>query len=68
MSETGELVMAELTRDAYTERVRFQVLEPTGEAFGRDVVWSHPAYSGRTAFVRNGKELVAVDIAAGSAQ
>lgn len=68
MSETGELVMAELTRDAYQELGRFKVLEPTSEAFGRDVVWSHPAYSGRTAFVRNDKELVAVDIAAGSAQ
>jgi outer membrane protein assembly factor BamB len=67
MSETGELIMAELTREAYKELGRFQVVEPTSEAFGRDVVWSHPAYSGRTAFVRNDKELVAVDIAAGQA-
>ena len=63
MSESGELIMAKLTRDAYQELGRFKVLEPTGEAFGRSVVWSHPAYAGRTAFVRNDKELVAVDIA-----
>jgi len=68
MSETGELVMAELTRDAYKELGRFKVLEPTSEAFGRDVVWSHPAYAGRTAFIRNDKELVAVDIAAEQSQ
>ncbi len=63
MSETGELVMAELTRQGYQELGRFQVLEPTGEAFGRDVVWSHPAYAGQTAFMRNDKELVAVSSA-----
>jgi len=39
-------------------------LDPlTGEAFGRDVVWSHPAYSQNTAFVRNDKELVSVRLA-----
>jgi outer membrane protein assembly factor BamB len=63
MSETGDLILASLTRDGYQELGRFHVLEPTGEAFGRNVVWSHPAYSGRTAFVRNDKELVAVSIA-----
>jgi hypothetical protein len=63
MSESGELIMAKLTREAYQELGRFKVLEPTSEAFGRSVVWSHPAYAGRTAFVRNDKELVAVDIA-----
>jgi len=67
MSETGELVMANMTRQAYQELGRFQVLAPTSEAFGREVVWSHPAYAGQTAFVRNDKELVAVDLAAGSA-
>lgn len=63
MSETGALVMAELTREGYRELGRFQVLEPTSEAFGRRVVWSHPAYADRTAFVRNDRELVAVSIA-----
>ena len=39
------------------------VVEPTCEAFGRPVVWSHPAYANQTAFVRNDKEVVAVDLA-----
>ncbi|WP_419194598.1 PQQ-binding-like beta-propeller repeat protein [Novipirellula herctigrandis] len=63
MSEIGDLVMATLTADAYTEHGHMHVLEPTGEAHGRDVVWSHPAYANRTAYIRNDKELVAVDLA-----
>ncbi|WP_390621477.1 PQQ-binding-like beta-propeller repeat protein [Novipirellula artificiosorum] len=63
MSEIGDLILARLTKDAYEERGRFHVLEPTGEAAGRDVVWSHPAYANRTAYARNDKEIVAVDLA-----
>lgn len=63
MSETGELIMARLTPEKYEELGRFQLLAPTGEAFGRNVVWSHPAYSGQTVFARNDQELVAVSIA-----
>ena len=63
MSETGDLIMAQLTAKGYDELGRFHVLEPTGEAFGRDVVWSHPAYADRTAYARNDKEIVAVDLA-----
>jgi hypothetical protein len=38
------------------------VVEPTAECFGRGVVWSHPAYADRTAYVRNDKQIVAVDL------
>jgi hypothetical protein len=62
MSETGDLQMAKLSRDGYEDLGRFKVLEPTGECFGRSVVWSHPAYANRTAYVRNDKELVAVSL------
>ena len=62
MSETGELIVAELTAKGFDEQGRMQVLEPTHESFGRAVVWSHPAYAGKTAYVRNDKEIVAVDL------
>ena len=62
MSETGDLLIAELTPEKYTPLGRFHVLEPTGEAFGRPVVWSHPAYANKTAYIRNDKEIVAVDL------
>lgn len=62
-SEIGDLILAELDRKGYEELGRFHVLEPTGEAFGREVVWSHPAYANATAYVRNDTEIVAVDLA-----
>lgn len=61
-SEVGDLLVAEMTRDGFKSLGRFHVLEPTSEAFGRNVVWSHPAYADRTGFFRNDKELVAVDL------
>ena len=62
-SETGDLIIAKLTKEAYEEISRAHILEPTGEAFGRAVVWSHPAYANKCAFVRNDKELVCVSLA-----
>jgi len=63
MSETGDLQMAKMTEAGYEDLGRFHVLEPTSECFGRPVVWSHPAYADRTAYIRNDKEIVAVDLA-----
>jgi outer membrane protein assembly factor BamB len=62
-SETGDLIIARLTRDGYDEISRAHILEPTGEAFGRAVVWSHPAYANKCAFIRNDKEIVCVSLA-----
>lgn len=61
-SETGDLITANLSREKYEEVSRFHVLEPTGEAFGRDVVWSHPAFANGCIFARNDKELVCVSL------
>ncbi len=61
-NDLGDLIIARLTRKGYEEISRMHVLEPTGEAFGRTVVWSHPAYAGQAAFWRNDKEIVCVDL------
>lgn len=63
-SETGDLILAELTPAAYREIGRAHVIEPTSDAFGRPVVWTHPAFSDGRAFIRNDKEIICVDIAA----
>ncbi len=63
MSETGDLLMAKLTAEGYEDLGRFHALDPTAECFGRSVVWSHPAYANRTAYIRNDKEIVAIDLA-----
>jgi outer membrane protein assembly factor BamB len=61
-TETGDLMLAKMTAEKFESLGRFHVVEPTSEAFGRAVVWSHPAYANRTAYIRNDKEIVAVDL------
>jgi outer membrane protein assembly factor BamB len=62
-SETGDLIIARLTPEKYEEISRAHLLEPTNEAFGRPVVWNHPAYANRCVFVRNDKEIVCASLA-----
>lgn len=62
-SETGDLVLAKLTPKAYTEIARMNLVKPTQECFGRDVIWSHPAFAQKCVFARNSKELVCYSLA-----
>ncbi len=60
--EMGDLILAELSKDGYREMGRQSVVEPTNGAWGRRVVWTHPAFAERSAFVRNDKEIIRVDL------
>jgi len=62
-NELGELLIVKLRPEGYEEIDRQQVLEPTNVAFGRDVVWSMPAFANRRVYMRNDKECVCVDLA-----
>ncbi len=62
-AETGHLVIGKLTKTGYEEIDRAKVIDPTGAAFGRKVVWCAPAYADKKAFVRNDKEIICVDLA-----
>lgn len=62
--EMGQLTLADMDEEGYKPKGQMKVLEPTQTTSGRDVVWTHPAYAGRTMFVRNDKEIVAVDLSA----
>ncbi len=62
-NESGHLIIAKLTPEKYTELHRAKLIEPTGEAFGRKVVWSHPAFADKKIFARNDKEIAAFDLA-----
>jgi len=62
-SETGNLIIARLNPKGYEEIDRAKLLDPTNEAFKREVVWSHPAYADRCIFVRNDKEIVCYSLA-----
>jgi len=56
------LVIVKLSREGFEELDRTFLIDPTGLAFGRPVVWSAPAYADRKIYVRNDKEIVAFDL------
>ena len=63
-AETGDLVIAKLSPKEYEEVSRAKLVEPTGAAFGRRVVWAHPAFANKCVYARNDKELVCFSLAA----
>jgi len=63
-NEHGDLIMADLSPQGYEEDSRVHVIEPTTRIGRRRVVWCHPAFAYRRMFVRNGREIVCVDLAA----
>lgn len=62
-NELGELVIARLGPGGYSEIDRAKVISQTNTAFGRDVVWSMPAFANRHAYIRNDSEIICVDLA-----
>jgi outer membrane protein assembly factor BamB len=63
-NEKGDLVIARLTPKGYEEIDKAHILEPTGNAMGRPIVWSHPAFANQSMYARNDKEVVCVSLAA----
>jgi hypothetical protein len=63
-TEQGELIIAQLSPDGFSEIDRAKVIEPTNVAFGRDVVWSMPAFANRHAYIRNDQHCICVDLSA----
>ena len=61
-NEQGELIIAQLNTDGYTEISRALLVEPTRPVQRRMTIWSHPAFAMKSVFARNDKELVRVDL------
>lgn len=61
-NEKGELIIARITPNGYDEVDRAKLIEPTNNAFGRQVVWCAPAYAGKRLYVRNDAECICVDL------
>jgi outer membrane protein assembly factor BamB len=62
-NELGELVVAKLTPHKYEEVSRAKLVDATGEAFGRKVVWAMPAFADKCVFVRNDREVACFSLA-----
>jgi outer membrane protein assembly factor BamB len=62
-NEKGDLIIAKLSPRGYEEISRAHLLEPTGTASGRNVLWSHPAFANRSFYARNDREIICVSLA-----
>ena len=62
-NELGELIIAKITPEGYSEIDRAKVIEQSNLAFGREVVWSMPAFANRHAYIRNDNQIICVDLA-----
>lgn len=59
-NDQGELILAKLSPKGCEELSRAKILEPTQDARGRTIVWSHPAFAHKCVFARNDKEIICV--------
>jgi len=67
-NDAGELIIAKLSPEKYTEIDRTQLIKPTSNPGNRrkagGVNWSHPAYANRHIFARNDEELLCASLEA----
>jgi outer membrane protein assembly factor BamB len=63
-NDQGELILARLNPQGYDEISRAKLLPTLENTRGRDVLWCHPAFAHRRAYVHNGHELLCVSLAA----
>ena len=65
-NDTGELIIARLSREGYEEISRARLIAPTHGQLDRGdgVTWAHPAFAHRHVLVRNDRELVSATLAA----
>lgn len=61
-AETGDLVIGKLSPAGFTEIDRAKVIEPSNNAFGRQVVWCAPAFANGRMYVRNDEICQCVDL------
>jgi outer membrane protein assembly factor BamB len=62
-NEQGDLIFAKLRPEGYKELSRMPLIEPTGKAQRRKIVWSHPAFAQKAVFARNDEKIRKVSLA-----
>ena len=67
-NDNGDLIIAKLAPTGYTEISRLKkVIEPTTPNGRRMVNWGYPAYANKHMIIRNDKEIISYNMAAGGA-
>jgi outer membrane protein assembly factor BamB len=61
-NDQGELILGRLTPKGFEQISKARLLETIENTRGRDVLWCHPAFANRRAYVHNGKELICIEL------
>lgn len=64
-NDHGELLLGRLSPTGFEVISRAKILDPVESTRGRNVLWCHPAFANRGAYLHNGRELLCLDLAAG---
>lgn len=67
-NDQGELLLTRLSSDGLEVISRAKLLDTIEHTRGRDVLWCPPAFANRSLYVHNGRELIAVSLAAPESQ
>ncbi|HVY69778.1 MAG TPA: PQQ-binding-like beta-propeller repeat protein [Verrucomicrobiae bacterium] len=61
-NDQGELILGKLSPNGFEKLGSAKLLEPVENTRGRDVLWCHPAFANRDAYMHNGHELICVPL------
>ena len=65
-NDQGELILGRLSPKGFEEISKAKLLDTSENTRGRDLLWCHPAFANRRAYVHNGKELICVELGTGA--
>lgn len=63
-NDHGELAVGSMSTEGLRLTGKAKLLATTESTRGRDVLWCHPAFAHRRAYMHNGREMICVDLAA----
>jgi outer membrane protein assembly factor BamB len=62
-NDHGELAVGRMSTEGLRLTGKAKLLATTENTRGRDVLWCHPAFAHRRAYMHNGREMICVDLA-----
>lgn len=66
-NDQGELILGKVSPKGFDVISRARLLDTSENTRGRSLLWCHPAFANRRAYVHNGKEMICIELARQSA-
>jgi len=66
-NDQGELILGKVDLKGFSVMSRARLLDTSENTRGRSLLWCHPAFANRRAYVHNGKEMICIELGKQSA-